>query len=83
MSATFNEAVSVLSTNEELRNQVMSAGSAEERAAILREAGVAVPTHADVNAAHADMAGVAGGQGTVTAVVPAAAPAAAAGAEAA
>lgn len=86
MSATFTAAAKAMTDNEELRNQVLAAGSAEERAAILREAGVEVPTHADVNAAHADMAGVAGGANTltyVTNIAPAAAPAAAAGAAAA
>ena len=60
MSATFNAAAKALSENVELRNQVMSAGSASERAALLSEAGVTVPTHADLNAAHANMAGVDG-----------------------
>lgn len=86
MSATFNAAAQALADNPELRNKVMSAGSAEERAAILRDAGVEVPTHADVNAAHAEMAGIAGGGKTtniINASAPAAAPAAAAGAAAA
>lgn len=69
MSATFNAAAQALSEDPALRNKVMSAGTAEERAAILREAGVAVPTHADVNAAHADMAGVAGGGGYKTGTI--------------
>ena len=60
MSATFNETAKALSENAELRIAVMSVESAEERAAILREAGVPVPTHADLNAAHANMAGVDG-----------------------
>jgi hypothetical protein len=54
----------------ELRNQVMSAGSASERAALLSEAGVTVPTHADINEAHANMTGVdgAGALATVGAI---------------
>jgi len=64
MSATFNAAAKALSENVELRNQVMSAGSASERAALLSEAGVTVPTHADINAAHANMAGVDGAGST-------------------
>ena len=66
MSVTFNETAKALSENADLRNAVMSAGSAAERAAILREAGVPVPTHADINAAHADMAGVDGAGSTGT-----------------
>ena len=60
-ASTFHEAAKALAANDDLRNKVMTAGSAEERATVLREAGVAVPSHADVNAAHAKMAGVAGG----------------------
>ena len=68
MSVTFNETAKALAENADLRNAVMSVESAEERAAILREAGVPVPTHADINAAHADMAGGDGGINTTTAV---------------
>ena len=75
-ASTFHEAAKALAANDDLRNKVMTAGSAEERATVLREAGVAVPSHADVNAAHAEMAGVAGGS-TTTSVIKAAAPAAA------
>ena len=63
-ASTFHEAAKALAANDDLRNKVMTAGSAEERANVLREAGVAVPSHADVNAAHAEMAGVAGGNVT-------------------
>ena len=86
MSDTFSATAQALNDNPELRNKVMSAGSAEERASILRDAGVPVPTHADVNAAHANMAGIAGGgktTNTIAASAPAVAPAAAAGAAAA
>ena len=79
-ASTFHEAAKALAANDDLRNKVMTAGSAEERANVLREAGVAVPSHADVNAAHAEMAGVSGGGPTttiITAVAPAAAEAAA------
>ena len=61
MSATFDETVRALSENADLRSAVMSAGSAEERSAILRGAGVPVPSHADLNAAHAQMVDVDGG----------------------
>ena len=78
-ASTFHEAAKALAANDDLRNKVMTAGSAEERANVLREAGVAVPSHADINAAHADMAGVAGGNVTtgITSVIRASAPAAA------
>ena len=80
-SSTFHEAAKALAANDDLRNKVMTAGSAEERANVLREAGVAVPSHVDINAARAEMAGVAGGGNTttiITSVAPAAAEAAAA-----
>lgn len=82
MSATFQETANALANDSELRAKVLSATTAEDRAAILREAGVAVPTHDDVNS-HTDnsLAGVAGG-GT-TSEVAAAAPAAAGAAGAA
>lgn len=63
MSTTFAAATKALSDNPELLDKVSKAGSAEERAALLTAAGVAVPTHADVNAHLANMAGVAGGSG--------------------
>jgi len=82
MSATFQETASALANDPDLRAKVLAATTADERAAILRDAGVAVPTHADVNS-HTDnsLAGVAGG-GT-TSEVAAAAPAAAGAAGAA
>ena len=61
MSTAFAATAKVLSENSELRAKVAAAGSAEERASILRAAGVPVPTHADVNVSFANMAGVAGG----------------------
>lgn len=76
MSATFQETANALANDPELRAKVLAVSSADERAAILRDAGVPVPSHADINA-HTDnaLAGVAGG-GT-TSEVAAAAPAAA------
>jgi hypothetical protein len=38
----------------------MSAGSAEERAAILQDAGIEVPTHTDVNSGLANLSDVSG-----------------------
>ena len=83
MSATFQAAAKALSENPELLAKVTSAGSAEERQAHLKAAGVAVPTHADVNSHMGNVAG--GGKTTdiVYTVVKAGAPAAAAGAAAA
>ncbi len=78
MSATFNETARALAASPELKAKVLSVNSADERRAILVEAGVPVPTHDDVNA-HAALAGVAGGSSTAS-DVSAAAPAAAAGA---
>lgn len=66
MSATFAAATQALANDPELFAKVTTAGSPEERAAHLRAAGVAVPTHADVNSHLANMAGVAGGGSTPT-----------------
>ncbi len=82
-SSTFHETAKALAANDDLRNKVMTAGSAEERANVLREAGIAVPSHADINAAHAEMAGVSGGGSTTTAIIKSVVPAAAESAAAA
>jgi hypothetical protein len=66
MSTTYAAAAKALANDPELLAKVTKAGSAEERAAHLSAAGVAVPTHADVNAHLANMAGVAGGSDTGT-----------------
>ena len=60
MSATFTETARALASNPELRAKVLAVTSADERRAILVEAGVAAPTHDDVNAHLLD--DVAGGQ---------------------
>jgi hypothetical protein len=57
MSATFQAAAKALSENPDLLANVMAAGSAEERQAHLRAAGVTVPTHADLNSHMANVAG--------------------------
>lgn len=80
MSTTFHETAKALQDDPELKAKVLSAGSAEERATILRDAGVPVPTQADINTTHSDLDGIAGGN--TTAQVAAAAPVAAAGAAA-
>lgn len=72
MTTTLATTAKALKENPELLAKITSAGSAEERASLLRDAGVPVPTHADVNAHMASMAGVAGGYtdpvGTSTAI---------------
>jgi hypothetical protein len=74
MSETFTATAKAMSDDPDLRAKVMSAGSAEERAGILRDAGVDIPSHADVNSGYANLSDVsgAGGTGTVAAVVGAA-----------
>ena len=83
MSATFTAAAKALNDNPELAAKVMSVGTPAERAEILKAAGVAVPTHEDVNSHHASLSDVSGAGATETgleagASVSGAAPAAAA-----
>ena len=66
MSATFAAAAQALNNDPDLMGKITSAGSAEERAAHFRAAGVEVPSHADVNSHMANMSGVAGGANTQT-----------------
>jgi hypothetical protein len=61
MSATFTAAAKALTNDPELSAKMKTAGSAEERVALFKAAGVTVPTHADVNSHLANMTGVAGG----------------------
>jgi general stress protein YciG len=63
MSA-YHSAVDALANDAELRERVMSVTDPDERAAILREAGVDVPTQEEIDAARADLAGVTGGAST-------------------
>ena len=81
MSTAFANTVKALNDNPELANKVMAAGTPAERAEILKAAGVAVPTQADVSAAHAasldDVAGAGNTKTYVTQGAPAVAPAAA------
>jgi hypothetical protein len=60
MSA-YHSAVDALANDAELRERVMSVTDPDERAAILREAGVEVPTQEEIDAARADLEGVTGG----------------------
>jgi hypothetical protein len=64
MSATFTAAAKALNDNPALATKVMSAGTPAERAEILKAAGVAVPTHADVNSHHASLSDVSGAGNT-------------------
>jgi len=79
MSTAYAEAAQAMTDNPELAKEVMAAGTPAERAEILKAAGVAVPTHADVSAAHAsldDVSGAGGNSGKTTAQVAAGVPAA-------
>ena len=60
MSEKYDAAVAAMSSNEELRKKVLSATSAEERAGHLRDAGLDIPTHEEVNSRHSDLADVTG-----------------------
>ena len=65
--------------NPALATKVMSVGTPAERAEILKAAGVAIPTHADVNSHHASLSDVSGaGQSASPSQIPSAASTAAA-----
>ena len=66
MATNYDAAVTALSSNEELRKKVMSATSAEERAGHLRDAGLEIPTHEEINSRHSDLADVTGAGGNTT-----------------
>ena len=66
MSEKYDAAVAALSSNEELRKKVMSATSAEERAGHLRDHGLGLPTHEEINSRHSDLADVTGAGGNTT-----------------
>ena len=75
MTTNYDAAVAELSTNEELRKKVLSATSAEERAGHLRDAGLGIPTHEEINRRYSDLADVTGAGSTATTGGSAAAPA--------
>ena len=80
MSNAFAETTKAMNENPDLATKVMAAGTPAERAEILKAAGVSVPSHADVAAAHSSLSDVSGAGNTtaqVAAGVPAAVPAAA------
>ena len=63
--SNYEAAMNALSNDPELQAKIMAANSAEERKAIFTAAGVALPTHAEVNAHHANLASASGaGAGT-------------------
>jgi len=64
MSATFTSAAKALNDNPALANKVMQAATPAERAEILKAAGIAVPTHEDVNSHHASLSDVSGAGNT-------------------
>jgi hypothetical protein len=66
MTTNYDAAVTALSSNEELRKKVMSATSAEERAGHLRDHGLEIPTHEEINSRHSDLADVTGAGGNTT-----------------
>ena len=61
MSTEFAKTAKALAENPELLAQLCSTDSAEKRANMLSEAGLTVPTSANVNEHLATMAGVTGG----------------------
>lgn len=61
MSEVFNAAAQAISNDPALREKVMSATSAQERAAILADAGIATPSHEHVSSGLNALAGAAGG----------------------
>jgi hypothetical protein len=74
MSATFKAALKALSDDPVLLQKVTTAGSAEERQAHLRAAGVECPTHGDVNSYAASMSDVDGGMSTTSGITKIAVP---------
>jgi len=69
MSTVIQETAKALKENPELAAKLASTDSPEERATLLREAGLAVPTKADVEAheaSAADLSDVSGGGSTAT-----------------
>ena len=66
MSNAFHQAAKALTSDPDLANKVMAASTPAERAEILKAAGVTVPSHADVNAAHASLSDVSGAGNTST-----------------
>ena len=69
MTTNYDAAVTALSSNEELRKKVMSSTSAEERAGHLRDHGLDIPTHEEINSRHSDLADVTGAGTTATKII--------------
>ena len=66
--SNYEAAMNALSNDPELQAKIMAANSAEERQAIFSAAGVALPTHAEVNDHHANLASASGAGSTATGV---------------
>ena len=66
--SNYEAAMNALSNDPELQAKIMAANSAEERQAIFTAAGVALPTHAEVNDHHANLASASGAGSTATGV---------------
>ena len=64
--SNYEAAMNALSNDPELQAKIMAANSAEERQAIFTAAGVALPTHAEVNDHHANLASASGAGSTTT-----------------
>ena len=64
--SNYEAAMNALSNDPELQAKIMAANSAEERQAIFTAAGVALPTHAEVNDHHANLASASGAGATTT-----------------
>ena len=64
--SNYEAAMNALSNDPELQAKIMAANSAEERQAIFSAAGVALPTHAEVNDHHANLAPASGAGSTNT-----------------
>ena len=64
--SNYEAAMNALSNDPELQAKIMAANSAEERQAIFTAAGVALPTHAEVNDHHANLASASGAGSATT-----------------
>jgi len=69
MSATFAETAKAISENPAVAAQLQTVTTPEARQEILKAAGIAVPTHADVNAHMASLSDVSGAGDTTSAAV--------------
>lgn len=67
MSAAFTEVAEAIRANPELKDKIAAAGSIQERQQILTDAGISLPTQADMQAHHDNsLAAAVGGEGNTT-----------------